>query len=113
MLPDQAGTLQSREISVQISLWNREEEHADDDGSSGDGGKDQRTDIQRARRWNGEKDQKIYINMETDGKIRFHKHRILSEIQRLRKLLETRKKQNDNPIQKNIRGEENLPRNIE
>ncbi|KAA6324215.1 MAG: hypothetical protein EZS28_054217, partial [Streblomastix strix] len=37
---DRAGILKPREISVEISLWNREEERADEDGSSGDGGKD-------------------------------------------------------------------------
>ncbi|KAA6389405.1 MAG: hypothetical protein EZS28_015065, partial [Streblomastix strix] len=41
-----AGTLQQREISVEISPWNREEERADDNGSSGEGGKDWRIDIQ-------------------------------------------------------------------
>ncbi|KAA6403172.1 MAG: hypothetical protein EZS28_001298 [Streblomastix strix] len=34
------GTLQTREISVEISFWNREDERADDDGSSGDRRKD-------------------------------------------------------------------------
>ncbi|KAA6398397.1 MAG: hypothetical protein EZS28_006081 [Streblomastix strix] len=38
--PDRVGTLQSREIGVEVSLWNREEERADEDGSSGYGGKD-------------------------------------------------------------------------
>ncbi|KAA6401942.1 MAG: hypothetical protein EZS28_002531 [Streblomastix strix] len=64
--PDRAGMLQSREISVEISLRNREEERVDEDGSSGDGGKDQRNDIQLEVQWNGRKDQKNYINMETD-----------------------------------------------
>ncbi|KAA6379316.1 MAG: hypothetical protein EZS28_025154 [Streblomastix strix] len=45
IVPDLAGTLQTREISVEISLWNRGEERADEDGSSGDGGKDWRIDI--------------------------------------------------------------------
>ncbi|KAA6381175.1 MAG: hypothetical protein EZS28_023298 [Streblomastix strix] len=33
--PDRAGTIQSREISVVISLWNTEEERADQNDSSG------------------------------------------------------------------------------
>ncbi|KAA6354477.1 MAG: hypothetical protein EZS28_049996 [Streblomastix strix] len=41
-VPDRAGTLQPGEISVEISLWNRGEERADEDGSSGDEGKDWR-----------------------------------------------------------------------
>ncbi|KAA6352840.1 MAG: hypothetical protein EZS28_051632, partial [Streblomastix strix] len=40
--PNRAVALQPREISVEISLSNREEERADEDGSSGDGGKDWR-----------------------------------------------------------------------
>ncbi|KAA6386911.1 MAG: hypothetical protein EZS28_017561, partial [Streblomastix strix] len=47
---DRARTLQSREISDEISLWNKEEERADEDSSSGDGGKDLRIDIQRKRK---------------------------------------------------------------
>ncbi|KAA6362881.1 MAG: putative Transposon Ty3-G Gag-Pol polyprotein, partial [Streblomastix strix] len=38
--PDRAGTLQPREVSVEISPWNREEERVDDNGSSGDGRND-------------------------------------------------------------------------
>ncbi|KAA6366156.1 MAG: hypothetical protein EZS28_038315, partial [Streblomastix strix] len=52
-IPDRAGTLQPREISVEISLWNRGKERADDNGSSGQGGKDWRIDIQRENRWKG------------------------------------------------------------
>ncbi|KAA6355644.1 MAG: hypothetical protein EZS28_048829, partial [Streblomastix strix] len=59
IVPDRAGTLQTREISVEISLWNGGEERADDNGSSGEGGKDWRIDIQRENRRNGGKDQKI------------------------------------------------------
>jgi hypothetical protein len=44
-IPDRAGTLQTREISIEISLWNRREERADDNGSSREGGKDRRIDI--------------------------------------------------------------------
>ncbi|KAA6390779.1 MAG: hypothetical protein EZS28_013696, partial [Streblomastix strix] len=44
--PDQAETPQPRQISVEISLWNRGEERADEDGPSGDEGKDWRNDIQ-------------------------------------------------------------------
>jgi hypothetical protein len=44
-IPDRAGTPQPREISVEISLWNRGEERADDNGSSIEGGKDWRIDI--------------------------------------------------------------------
>ncbi|KAA6360086.1 MAG: hypothetical protein EZS28_044388 [Streblomastix strix] len=44
---NRAETLQPREISVEISLWSREEEPADDNGSSGDERKDWRIDIQR------------------------------------------------------------------
>ncbi|KAA6367849.1 MAG: hypothetical protein EZS28_036623 [Streblomastix strix] len=73
-IPDRAGTLQPREISAEISPRNRDKQCADEDGSSGDGGKDRRIDIQRKRQWNEEKDQKIYINMETDMERRFHKH---------------------------------------
>ncbi|KAA6375487.1 MAG: hypothetical protein EZS28_028988, partial [Streblomastix strix] len=51
--PDRAGTLQSEHVGVEISPWNREEERADDNGSSGDGGKDWRIDLQREREWNG------------------------------------------------------------
>ncbi|KAA6369844.1 MAG: hypothetical protein EZS28_034628 [Streblomastix strix] len=79
--PDRAGTLQSREISIEITVWNRVEERADEKGSSGDRGKDWRIDIQRERRLNGEKDQKIHISMETDRERRIHKYWILSEIQ--------------------------------
>ncbi|KAA6377645.1 MAG: hypothetical protein EZS28_026827, partial [Streblomastix strix] len=43
---DRAGTFQPREICVEISIWNGEEESADEDSSSGDGGKDWRIDIQ-------------------------------------------------------------------
>ncbi|KAA6371881.1 MAG: hypothetical protein EZS28_032590, partial [Streblomastix strix] len=38
--PDLAGTFQPMQISIEIFLWNREEERADEDCSSGDGGKD-------------------------------------------------------------------------
>ncbi|KAA6374058.1 MAG: hypothetical protein EZS28_030413, partial [Streblomastix strix] len=58
-IPDRAGTLQTREISVEISVWNRGEERADDNSSSGEGGKDWRIDIQREDGRNGGKDQKI------------------------------------------------------
>ncbi|KAA6378291.1 MAG: hypothetical protein EZS28_026182 [Streblomastix strix] len=34
--PDRTETLQPREISVEISLWNREEERVDEDGFSRD-----------------------------------------------------------------------------
>ncbi|KAA6369766.1 MAG: hypothetical protein EZS28_034706, partial [Streblomastix strix] len=64
--PDGAWTLQSREISVEISLSNRKEERADEDGSSEDRGKDWRIDIQRKGKWNGWKNEKIYMSMETD-----------------------------------------------
>ncbi|KAA6403687.1 MAG: putative Transposon Ty3-G Gag-Pol polyprotein [Streblomastix strix] len=47
IVPYRAGTLQPRGISVEISLWNRGEERADDNGSSGEGGKDWRIDIYR------------------------------------------------------------------
>ncbi|KAA6355314.1 MAG: hypothetical protein EZS28_049159 [Streblomastix strix] len=57
-IPDQAGALQPREISVEISLWNRREERADDNGSSSEGRKDWRIDIQRERQWNIGQDQK-------------------------------------------------------
>ncbi|KAA6353636.1 MAG: hypothetical protein EZS28_050837 [Streblomastix strix] len=40
------------EIGDEISLWNREEERTDEDDSSGDGGQDQRIDIQREGQWN-------------------------------------------------------------
>ncbi|KAA6365484.1 MAG: hypothetical protein EZS28_038991 [Streblomastix strix] len=43
--PDRAGILQPREISVEISLWNREKERADQESSSRDRVKDQRIDI--------------------------------------------------------------------
>ncbi|KAA6380201.1 MAG: hypothetical protein EZS28_024275, partial [Streblomastix strix] len=113
IVADRARTLQPREISVEISLWDRKEERADDNGSSGDGGNDWRIDIQRERQWNGKKDQKIYINMKTDKKRRLLKRYVLSEIQRLKQLIEIRRKQNDNPIQRNIRREGSLPRYVE
>ncbi|KAA6394465.1 MAG: hypothetical protein EZS28_010002 [Streblomastix strix] len=34
IVPDRAGTLQPREISVEISPWNRGEERDDDNGTS-------------------------------------------------------------------------------
>ncbi|KAA6368716.1 MAG: hypothetical protein EZS28_035759 [Streblomastix strix] len=71
---DRTGTLQPREISVEISLWNRGEERADDNGSSGEGGKDWRIDIQREKRWNGGKDQKIHTSMEINRERRIHRH---------------------------------------
>ncbi|KAA6364223.1 MAG: hypothetical protein EZS28_040249 [Streblomastix strix] len=40
IVPDRAGTLQPREISVEISPWNREEERDEDNGSSGQRGMD-------------------------------------------------------------------------
>ncbi|KAA6396586.1 MAG: hypothetical protein EZS28_007880, partial [Streblomastix strix] len=52
IVPDRTGTLQPREISVEISLWNRGEERADDNGSSVEGAKDLRIDVQREKRWN-------------------------------------------------------------
>ncbi|KAA6359510.1 MAG: hypothetical protein EZS28_044963, partial [Streblomastix strix] len=113
IVPDRAGTLQPREISIEISLWNRGEERADDNGSTREGGKDWRIDIQRESRWNGGKDQKIHINMETNRERRIHRHWILSEIQRLEQLIKIRGKQNDNPIQGNIRREESVSRNVE
>ncbi|KAA6388080.1 MAG: hypothetical protein EZS28_016396 [Streblomastix strix] len=58
--PDRAGTLQPREISVEISLRKREDERAEDNGSSEDGAKDWRINIQRKGQWKGLKDQKIY-----------------------------------------------------
>ncbi|KAA6380199.1 MAG: hypothetical protein EZS28_024273 [Streblomastix strix] len=112
-VPDWTGNLKPREISVEISPWNREEERADEDGSSADGRKDRRIDIQRERQWNGRKDQKIYINMETHRERRFHKHWILSEIQRLKQLIEIRRKQNDDPIQRKERRKRNRPRNVD
>ncbi|KAA6399724.1 MAG: hypothetical protein EZS28_004756 [Streblomastix strix] len=48
-----AGILQTREINIEISLWNREEERADEDGTSGDGGKYWRISFQRKGLWNG------------------------------------------------------------
>ncbi|KAA6359642.1 MAG: hypothetical protein EZS28_044831 [Streblomastix strix] len=45
--PDRTGTLQPRGISVETSFQNSEEKRADEDCSSGDGGKDWRIDIQR------------------------------------------------------------------
>ncbi|KAA6394912.1 MAG: hypothetical protein EZS28_009566 [Streblomastix strix] len=47
------------EISIGISLWNREEKRADEGGSSGDGGKDWGNEIQRKGQWNGEKTKRI------------------------------------------------------
>ncbi|KAA6327190.1 MAG: hypothetical protein EZS28_053847, partial [Streblomastix strix] len=106
-------TLQPREISVEISLWNREEERTDKDGSSGDGGKDWRIEIQRERQQNWRKNEKIYISMKTDRERKFQKHWILSVIQRLKQLIEIRREQNENPFQKNERREGSLPRNVE
>ncbi|KAA6377749.1 MAG: hypothetical protein EZS28_026727 [Streblomastix strix] len=110
--PDRAGTLQPGEVSVEISPWNRQEERADGNGSSGDGRKDWKIVIQREKRWNGGKDQQIHINMETNRERRFHKYWILFEIQRLEQLIKIKGKQNDNPIQGNIRREESLSRNV-
>ncbi|KAA6389602.1 MAG: hypothetical protein EZS28_014871 [Streblomastix strix] len=112
-IPDRAWKLQPREISVEISLWNRGEERTDDNGSSREGGKDWRFDIQRECRWNGRKDQKIQVNMGINEERRIHKYWILSEIQRLEQLIKTCGKQNDNPIQRNIRREESLSKNVE
>ncbi|KAA6388650.1 MAG: hypothetical protein EZS28_015822 [Streblomastix strix] len=110
---NRAGTLQSREISVEISLWNGGEERADDNGSSGQGEKDWRIDIQREKRWYGWKDQKIHISKEANRERRIHKYWILSEIQSLEQLIKNRGKQNNNPIQGNIRREESISRNVE
>ncbi|KAA6322010.1 MAG: hypothetical protein EZS28_054481, partial [Streblomastix strix] len=52
IVPDRTGTLQTREISVEISVWNRGEERADDNGPSGEGRKDWKIDIQRENRRN-------------------------------------------------------------
>ncbi|KAA6380253.1 MAG: hypothetical protein EZS28_024223 [Streblomastix strix] len=71
--PDLAGTLQPREISVEISYWNREEKRIDEGGYSEDGGKNWRIDIQRKREWNWRENKKIYINLETVKERRFHK----------------------------------------
>ncbi|KAA6354711.1 MAG: hypothetical protein EZS28_049762 [Streblomastix strix] len=113
IVPNRTATLQRWEISVEISLQNRGEERADDNGSSGEGGKDWRIDKQRENRRNGGKDQKIQVNMGTNRERRIHKCWILSEIQRLEQLIKTRGKQNDNPIQRNIRREESISRNVE
>ncbi|KAA6364940.1 MAG: hypothetical protein EZS28_039533 [Streblomastix strix] len=51
--PDRTGTLQPNEINVEISHRNRKEERTDEDGNSGDGGKNWRNDIQRKGEWNG------------------------------------------------------------
>ncbi|KAA6391999.1 MAG: hypothetical protein EZS28_012468 [Streblomastix strix] len=110
---DLVGTFQPREISVEISLWNREEEGADGDGSSGDEQKDWRIDIQREEQRNGRQDQKICRNMEADKEGRLHKHWILFEIQRLKQLIKTKREQNDNIIQRNERRERSLPKNNE
>ncbi|KAA6374589.1 MAG: hypothetical protein EZS28_029885 [Streblomastix strix] len=110
---DRAGTLQSREISIEVSLRNREEERADDDSSSGDGVKDWRIDKQRERQKNGGQDQKIHINMETVWQGRLHKYQIASEIQRLKQLIEIRREYNDNSIQRNKKREGTLPRIVE
>ncbi|KAA6403562.1 MAG: hypothetical protein EZS28_000898 [Streblomastix strix] len=108
--PDQAGTLQPREISVEISLWNRDEERTDENGTSGDGGKDWRIETQSERQRNGGQDQKIHICMEADKQRRLHKHQILSEIQRFNQLIENKKEQNDNLIKMNEKRERSLPR---
>ncbi|KAA6314407.1 MAG: hypothetical protein EZS28_055589, partial [Streblomastix strix] len=70
-IPDRAGTLQPREISVEISLWNRGEERADDNGSSREGGKDWRIDIQRENRWNGGKTKRFTQVWKQIGKEEF------------------------------------------
>ncbi|KAA6397170.1 MAG: hypothetical protein EZS28_007309 [Streblomastix strix] len=111
--PDRAGKPQPRDISVEISHWNGEEERADEDGSLGDGGKDWRIDIQREKQWNGRQDQKNYINIKTDRERRFHKYWILSEIQRLKHLIKIRAEQNCNHIQCNERRGGSLPRNVD
>ncbi|KAA6390252.1 MAG: hypothetical protein EZS28_014218 [Streblomastix strix] len=66
--PDLAGALQKREINIEISLWNREEERADEDGSSGDGGKNWRIDILRERQWNGRKTKRFIQAWKQIGK---------------------------------------------
>ncbi|KAA6380042.1 MAG: hypothetical protein EZS28_024432 [Streblomastix strix] len=95
------------------SQWNKEEQRVDEDGFSKEGGKDLKIDIQRKRQWNRKKNQKIYISLETDRERRFHKNWILSENQRLKQIIKIKREQNDNPIQRYIRREESLPRNVE
>ncbi|KAA6369759.1 MAG: hypothetical protein EZS28_034713, partial [Streblomastix strix] len=73
--PDRAGTLQPREISVEISLWNWGEECADDNSSSVDGGKDWRIDIQRENRWNGGKTKRFIQARKQIGKGEFKNSR--------------------------------------
>ncbi|KAA6368583.1 MAG: hypothetical protein EZS28_035891, partial [Streblomastix strix] len=107
------GTLQPREISVEISSWNREDEIADEDNFQGDGERIEELIKQRDEQWSEGKDQKIYINMETDRQRRIHQYQIISEIQGLKQLIEIRREQNDNPIQRNIRREESLSENVE
>ncbi|KAA6359786.1 MAG: hypothetical protein EZS28_044687 [Streblomastix strix] len=51
--PDRAGPLQPRDISVEISPWNREEERADENSSSRDGEMDWRIDIQKMQQGMG------------------------------------------------------------
>ncbi|KAA6365684.1 MAG: hypothetical protein EZS28_038788, partial [Streblomastix strix] len=50
IVPDRAKSHQPSEINVEISLWNRGEERADDNCSSGELAKDWRIDIQRENR---------------------------------------------------------------
>ncbi|KAA6361407.1 MAG: hypothetical protein EZS28_043067, partial [Streblomastix strix] len=78
--PDRAGTLQSGEISVEISLWNREEERTGDSGSSRDGGNDWRIDLQKEGQRNGRQEQMIYRNMKADRERRLRNYWILFEI---------------------------------
>ncbi|KAA6358191.1 MAG: hypothetical protein EZS28_046283 [Streblomastix strix] len=67
--PDHAGTLQPKEIIVEIYLWNGDEERANDNGSSGDGGKDWRIDKKRKKdtEW-GEGLKDLYKHGNRQGK---------------------------------------------
>ncbi|KAA6399761.1 MAG: putative Transposon Ty3-G Gag-Pol polyprotein [Streblomastix strix] len=59
------------EISVEIPLWNRGEDRADDNGSSVERGKDWRIDIQREKRWNGGQTKRFIYACKQIGKEEF------------------------------------------
>ncbi|KAA6396805.1 MAG: hypothetical protein EZS28_007667 [Streblomastix strix] len=60
--PDRPGILQLWKISVEISLWNREKERTDEDGFTGDGGKDWKISAQRKEEVNRGEQKDLYMH---------------------------------------------------
>ncbi|KAA6363353.1 MAG: hypothetical protein EZS28_041121 [Streblomastix strix] len=80
---DQAGTLQSWETSVEISLWNREEERADEDGSSGDARRDQRIEIQRENNGIGGKTKRFIKGWKQIVQEEFNSTRLAKKVRKI------------------------------